>query len=160
MTQPDPPSLSSVAADDLPPSARAMITLLSASLERQARIAEQNNDRVAALGDRVDAMGEKVSSEIGAAMRYQTKVIGALVGLAIMLLGGAAGVGFMGEGYGVTVSTKEAMEAAAIEDEPIIVEGFDDTVMEPDLEGPMGEVVDDATEATVSMSGGDSQIME
>lgn len=127
--------LPSTAPDDLPPSARAMIELLSASLERQARISEQTAQRVESLGDRVDAMGEKVSVEIGSALRHQTKVVSGLVGLALILLGGAAGVGFMGDGYGVSVSTKSAdhSDIGILEDPVSEVDG---------LMAPPGPIVD------------------
>jgi len=116
---PPGPASGPVVADDLPPSARAMIALLSSSLDRQARIAESNADRVAALGDRVDAMGEKVSAEIGSAMRHQTKVLSALVLIALVLLGGAAGISFVGDGFGVSVSTASTKSSAVAAEYPI-----------------------------------------
>ena len=57
-------------------------------------------------------MGEKVSTEIGEAMRHQTKVLSALVLISLVLLGGAAGVSFIGDGFGVSVSTAHAMKEA------------------------------------------------
>ena len=108
-----------------------MIAILSSSLERQARIAEQNADRVAALGDRVDAMGEKVSAEIGEAMRHQTKVLSALVLIALVLLGGAAGVSFMGDGFGVSIGTANAKEA---DDKPSVELDLESSDLGPDAD--------------------------
>ena len=81
-----------------------MITLLSSSLDRHARLSEQTIERVEALGRRVDTLGDKVSNEIGSAMRHQTRMVALLVGLSLILLGAAAGVSFMGKGLGLDVS--------------------------------------------------------
>lgn len=145
------PAVTGIQADDLPPSARAMIDLLSASLERQARIAEQNNDRVGALGDRVDAMGEKVSAEIGAAMRHQTKVLSALVLISLVLLGGAAGVSFMGDGFGVSIGTdtvraEESLDSVATPDEDSTVIRVEDLPTDPLDERGMASVDSPALE--------------
>lgn len=146
-----------IQADDLPPSARAMISLLSSSLDRQCRIAEQNAERVGKLGDRVDEMGEKISVEIGAAMRHQTKVLSALVLISLVMLGGAAGVSFIGDGFGVSIGTDKVSTPDEEQEEETSLDEITPTEDSPVTIDPASvEVQDEPEMASVEPSVGET----
>ena len=99
--QPTPPP--GGGGDGNPPSndpTAVLMHLLGASLERQIDASLETSRRVERLGDRMESsmsgMGAAIGSEIREGMHRQNRIALALIGLAIVILGGAAGVTFMG----------------------------------------------------------------
>lgn len=67
-------------------------------------------------------------------MRHQTKVLSALVLIALVLLGGAAGVSFIGDGFGVSIGTANAKQA---DDEPSVELDLESSDLGPDADPVM-----------------------
>ena len=106
-----------VQTSDLPPGTKVLVDLLSDSLREQVAASNKTSERVDALSEKIDAMGERIASEVSRTMRWQTKVIGSLVALAIVLLGGAAGVNFVGETGTISFSTEGFNSTADVSDD-------------------------------------------
>lgn len=78
-----------------------LFRLLSQTVERQIEASHETAKRVEVLGDRVETsiagMGQAISTEIRSGMARQNTTMMVVLVLAIVILGGAAGVTFFGE---------------------------------------------------------------
>ena len=78
-----------------------VLKLLSQTVERQIEASHETARRVDRLGERMESglhnMGTAIGSEIREGMHRQNRMMLILLGLAIVIIGSAAGVTFMGE---------------------------------------------------------------